>query len=402
MNHIRVFHGSYKPKHSLSENKITYTTPSLNYGYIKKMPHIQTGIASPITPYYTDKTSMVESLRSFPEKVQVLKLMGYDSVVYAKPDNFLKGASGWGDDAPQIIILNPDIMTKWEPIEQNLLHTLNQPYKPKHMIGPFFHSTNEAFLSFEESADIGFHFGTLQAATDRTHPDTNNVDINIEVESKSNTDLQRLKYHSITQAENTKTILLQMLYRKLTYPKPDLELQVHSMNEDEVISLIDEFQSKPDYSRYTESLERAQKEDKYNVNIGNNTFAQVLSLNDAENIKSSIPGLLMKKSYLSVNNPLRMQDLGTWSAQSILAHTPNTTVHEHKLHLAESNEAAFEIVRKAIIGQGYDSIVYENAVEDPGSDSYIVFNRAQILDVGPKITTIESKPTPTNSASLKR
>jgi hypothetical protein len=401
MDRIRVFHGSSKPVHSLSENKITYTTPSLNYGYIKTMPHIQTGIASPITPYYTDKPSVVESLRSFPEKVQVLKHMGYDSVVYAKPGNLLKGASGWGDDAPQIIILNPDIITKWEPAKGSALNTLDQPYKPTNMIGPFFHSTSEAFLSFEESTDIGFHFGTFQAASDRTNPDTNNLDITIELECKSNTDLQRFKYHSITQAENTETILLQLLYRKLTYPKPDLELQVHSMNEDEVISLIDEFQSKPDYPHYDESLERAQKEDKYNVKIGNKIFVQVHSLEHAENVKSSIPGLLMKKSYLAVNNPLRMQDLGTWSAQSILANMPNTNVREHKLHLAESNEAAFEIVRKAIINQGYDSIVYENAVEDPGSDSYIVFNQAQILDMGPKITT-EFKPTPTNSLSLSR
>jgi hypothetical protein len=401
MDRIRVFHGNHKSIHFLSENEVTYTTPNLNYGYIQKMPYIRTGIASPTTPYYTDKTSVIESLRSFPEKVQLLKNMGYDSVIYAKPGNLLKGASGWGNDAPQIIILNPNIITEWEPAEKSIIHTLNQPYKPKNMIGPFFHSTSEAFLSFEESADIGFHFGTLQAASDRTNPKTNSLDITIELEKKSNTDLQRLKYHSITQVDSTQTILLQLLYRKLTYPKPDLELQVRSMKEDEVISLIDEFQDKPDYSRYIESLERAQTEDKYNVNIGNKTFAQVHSLEDAENLKSNIPGLLIKKSYLSVNNPLRMQDLGTWSAQSILTNIPNITAHEHKLHLTESNEAAFEIVRQAIIGQGYDSIVYENTVEDPGNDSYIVFNETQICDMGPKITT-ECKPKPVSGFSLKR
>ena len=50
-------------------------------------------------PLITDNQSLVESIRSFPEKINDLISQGYDSIYY-------KPTSGWGDDKPQLAIFD--------------------------------------------------------------------------------------------------------------------------------------------------------------------------------------------------------------------------------------------------------------------------------------------------------
>jgi hypothetical protein len=107
--------------------------------------------------------------------------------------------------------------------------------------------------------------------------------------------------------------------------------------------------------------------------------------------------------YLSVKNPLRMQDLASvdsntgewlaspdpsavegeeqpyarsWEGEEAVATTllemGIIDIDEFEDH--RSNEKAFELLKQ----KGYDGIVYKNTVEDAGRDSWIVFSPAQI------------------------
>jgi hypothetical protein len=92
--------------------------------------------------------------------------------------------------------------------------------------------------------------------------------------------------------------------------------------------------------------------------------------------------------YLSVQNPLRLPDLGTWRPHLVV-----TAIHAvgirltsdeiEKVRMATDQNSA---MRDLIEDKGYDSIVYENEAEGRG-DSYIVLRPAQIRSA----TTIMQK-----------
>lgn len=75
--------------------------------------------------------------------------------------------------------------------------------------------------------------------------------------------------------------------------------------------------------------------------------------------------------YLSIKNPLRVEDTGYWTPGDIVAEVRKT----------EKDFPWFETwddIKAELKRRGYDGMVYKNAVEDEGSDSFIAFEPTQI------------------------
>ena len=87
---------------------------------------------------------------------------------------------------------------------------------------------------------------------------------------------------------------------------------------------------------------------------------------------------------LNISSPLRLPDLGVWSADRVLAAAkkagvPITRAEEAAVAAAADKNAA---TRGLLQRKGYDSVVYRNEAEGAG-DSYIAFDVGQIARPGP-------------------
>lgn len=94
----------------------------------------------------------------------------------------------------------------------------------------------------------------------------------------------------------------------------------------------------------------------------------------------------VERYRLSVRNPLRLRDIGAWDslpdvAFSLRIEQPFGGAGPDILRADDlrafrafrTDAEAWDFLRRKIEERGYDSVVYQNAVEDAGSDSYIVW-----------------------------
>lgn len=87
---------------------------------------------------------------------------------------------------------------------------------------------------------------------------------------------------------------------------------------------------------------------------------------------------------LFVKNPLRMRDIGAWDSlpdveAALRAQQPFgdrgpgiLSLEDVRIARTLGDSEAWQFLRRKIEDHGYDSVVYRNAVEDRGCDSYIV------------------------------
>ena len=76
-------------------------------------------------------------------------------------------------------------------------------------------------------------------------------------------------------------------------------------------------------------------------------------------------------TVIQANNPLRLPDLGSWTARKVGEELFKTGEFESSVLGQDISQ-----LRNTIRSKGYDSIVYENKVEGPGYDSYIKFDES--------------------------
>jgi hypothetical protein len=76
--------------------------------------------------------------------------------------------------------------------------------------------------------------------------------------------------------------------------------------------------------------------------------------------------------YLTINNPLRLSDLGAWRGQNVV------DMVNKILGIKLNPSANDRQIAKAIMSAGYDGVVYKNQFEGDEDDSYIVFSPNQI------------------------
>lgn len=96
----------------------------------------------------------------------------------------------------------------------------------------------------------------------------------------------------------------------------------------------------------------------------------------AENIAPEDVGSFHMKprvypTVIQANSPLRLPDLGTWTARKVSEELFKTGEFDSSVLGQDISQ-----LRNTIRSKGYDSVVYENKVEGPGYDSYIKFDES--------------------------
>ncbi|MGD1527087.1 hypothetical protein [Vibrio harveyi] len=252
------------------------------------------------------------------------------------------------------------------------------------MVGPFFHATNQYFSEFCHG-DIGFHFGTRKAALQRAKV-LDRPEVQIVEESLSKGD-ERLYQLLNSSNSSLKQKALNLIGRKITNPNLQrIEGALSSMTEVEVAEVIEEYNLKSDSKQYQRiaSMIDGGVTHRYLVEIDCNEIAMT-SKKELTVLSSSVNESYMKKAFLNITNPYRMEDMGTWGLQGVLSKVSVLTKEERteisSMSSTIDDSAALNLFHKIMLKHGFDGIVYRNEVEDIGKDSYIAFYPSQICQV---------------------
>jgi len=391
---IRVYHGSDKAMDHFSDQP-TYFTPSTRYGYIQTCDVVYPSYISIKSPYFVINQSDIERLRSFPDEIENLKSQGYDGVIYANDSDIRKGVTGWGDDYAQYLVFSPNqIVSVFHPPEslKPILDKgrLDAPQEPSVCGIPVFHWSGAYFQDFEVSKDIGFHFGTYAAAMDRKG--AYEVDVEVDIVMPGRRDYLCAEILEAPEPEALDERAYHLLMRKLPSPRLDLMDTLTSMNEIELEQVIDDHRDLEDTREFFENASRGQSGEYWQVSIEGEEIARTKDRKSALKKAAEAKASFMKEARLTINNPLRLPDLGTWASTEIASFAG--LGHEfidslHNFHDAE--EERYATIRRELKSRGYDGIVYTNETEDPGSDSYIAFDPDQIELVPSKLTVSQQK-----------
>jgi hypothetical protein len=96
----------------------------------------------------------------------------------------------------------------------------------------------------------------------------------------------------------------------------------------------------------------------------------------ASSIYGDTPPQNIMENYLSLQNPLRLDDLGAWQGADVV----NMVNKKLGTNIHQSASDAF--IKDTIMKHGYDGVVYgnkfENGIDDAIQDSYIAFKPTQI------------------------
>lgn len=384
-----MYHGSDETTVVPSERPL-YVTPSADYGYIQKKPHVYRALFQPKAPYWIDNQNTIESMRQRPEVLVGLKQLGYDSVIYASPKNIYKGASGWGSDVAQYIVLDPNSVHAWELMQQKPRATeIPNDVYPDHLHGPVYHSSQLFFVNYDVlPGNEGIHFGSRIAAEDRQKALGLPL---VEIKNVEPSVIDRLRYQykdvSIENDKRTSTLVdnvIHVLLRKLENPKSNIPGTVQEMSSDEQIKILSEYTQKPDASTYQQSLMRAEAGVHYEVTVSGHTLWRGCEIDVAHWMKKSIEAHQLKSAYLVMKNPVELPDLGLWSARDI-AHHLNLTDNE-KEQFSQS-EQPYTWLSEFFHKNGIDGIRYRNKVEGTERKwSYIATQDTQIIPIGPKLS----------------
>ncbi len=385
---IQVYHGSEKENVTPTKDAVLYVTSHPSYPHIQKSPHVYSAQFYPKAPYWTDRIDFVEGLKNRPERCEQLKALGYDAVVYAQKGNPFKGASGWGDDLPQFVSLSPSTLVGWAPCNKPSPY-FEVSHKVVSSTGPLYHGTSTHFVSFELGDEIGIHFGTKQAAHDRLTKTHQEHEVEIYHNEPLPLDLLRHRYSQHETAEGLSDMVYGMMLRKLGNPKNNLKSVLNAMSLEELAEVSEEYSVKPDHANYLNSMKRVREGESYDVMCNGECVFSTQSNDEALAVKKIVSGGLMKQVELFCQSPLHLDDLGSWTPHAILYNVPGGEQHFDQLAECDSDKDKFDLVRRAIKEAGYDSISYDNQVEDQGSLSYIAIEPSTIvetpLDLAPLI-----------------
>jgi hypothetical protein len=272
-------------------------------------------------------------------------------------------------------------VTDW--LTRYIVRTADSDMKPiaaarGYAIGPVYHATQYLFDEFSDTKDIGYHFGTKGAALDRSKGKW-------DVETEENLPTA-VEYDCLALENGTLPIagdkdrLYAVLIKKLDNPSRDyITRELDRMEADEVAAAIDEYSDKPDSLFFKARVERAMKGVIYDVETG----GMKKSFDSKEKAERYIAGLSRAHGpgayYLAISNPMEIEDLGVWPALEIAKECGFSPKEINQV--MEAGDKYAEIV-SLLDSKGYDGMIYENAVEDPGSYSYIAFHpwQAKLAD----------------------
>ncbi len=398
---IPLYHGSDGVIPSIQndngQNDYLYLTPDPQYKYIQLSSNAYKATVDINTPFFTDNLSLIEGLRSNPQRREALRSLGYDSMIYSDRKNPLKGASGWGDDSPQVMLLNPShSILSWDDISasrKNIAMPDVDVPPSSAIIGPVYHATTSHFVQFDhsESSDIGFHFGTQKAAKHRINALKNGPNVSVEENTASHNDILAAKLESGELFGKPHYPVLKLLLKKLSNPKPNLEKMVSSMSLNELADISEEYIALPDNPGYLSKIENAKYAGTYRVEVNGQTVVNGVDKSMATFLKSAIKDNMLKKAFITIKNPLMMDDYGLWSAEDMLKEAKPSASQKEAFYALDDDSSRYELVRSILKVKGYDGIAYTNEVEDAGKLSYIAFSKEQIRLEPPRLPALEAQ-----------
>lgn len=183
-----VYHGTDADFTSFKAGPNYFTTRT-DYSYIRNCDVVMPVYLNIKNPYRPESQHEIESIRSNPERYEELKGLGYDGMLWSAPGNMMKGASGWGNDLPQIVTFYPnqiksaignvgsfdrasnDIRFKQKHAVQTSTPEFQQWFGESKLVAPsgepmvVYHGTNMDFSVFNTNSvqsrfpySFGFHF----------------------------------------------------------------------------------------------------------------------------------------------------------------------------------------------------------------------------------------------------
>ncbi|WP_415912930.1 hypothetical protein [Neptuniibacter sp. QD37_11] len=240
-----------------------------------------------------------------------------------------------------------------------------------------YHATNEYFEDFSITDDIGFHFGTKQAALDRLRARPL-PEVTIEAYDPSDIAIERLRISKLKEYDSLLDEAYALMMRKLEHPNANLRNTLKSMPEGELGQLIGVYKSYSDSFRWNRDLEEAEHGKGFAVLIDGSLAAFKPTKQEAVEQRKYIKSSFLKVVKITLSNPIEMPDLGRWSVYSIAEASGLSRKECNEIMAHDSEADQFEALRNTLKSKGFDGIVYTNEVESPGSVSYIVFDPEQI------------------------
>ena len=246
-----------------------------------------------------------------------------------------------------------------------------------------YHGTSDVFTVFDRTNDIGYHFGTLYAAQDRSLK-TGKADVSIERIEPSKIDSDSLAASKGEIKGSPAKELYSTMLHKLDNPKQNLWDVILQMDTDEINGVLDEYRNKPDSKRFIDRVERAQSGIIHKVYVNGVERSSHKTSREANAVYEKLKRESTRPmaAYLALQNPIRLSDLGVWPAQGIANASGFSKSEMNEVYDSGDADAQYETVKRILESKGYDGIVYTNEVEHTGSDSFIAFNPTQIKDTG--------------------
>lgn len=394
-NALVCYHGSEEDIKTFRDQP-TYFTSRKDYRYIEKSSVVYPCYVNIEKPYYVDRVSEIESLRTNTDKVKVLQNLGFDGVVYSMPGDMSKGYTGWGDDCPQFVcfkssqIINaithpmPKV-NNYESVYQKSIIKDSKGKKLKR-----YHSTKDFFHNFEVSKDIGFHMGSKKASFDRFKqgfaPEFKVVTIDAFEPSD-----KLLNVIKLSESDNLTIKAFNLLLRKIKYPKENLKEIISSMNDSELLDLISEYENVSDNDAFKEVSSRLSSKETYALYCNDIEIGVFESKIHAKAAIKTAELSLLKSVYIRANNPLRLPDLGLWSAESLIRSDCFNTEDKSSFYTLYDEHEKNKFIINSLKAKGYDAIVYTNEVEGNQEDSFIVFDKEQLIAIPDKISIPKMK-----------
>lgn len=244
-----------------------------------------------------------------------------------------------------------------------------------------YHGTTSFFTIFENTSDIGFHFGTREAAKDRLSK-IHTFDVEIKHIQPSRVEEDSLRALKGEIGWSLPEYVYCILLHKLDHPVSNLLQKIEAESEKEQIRLKEEYLEKPDSPFFQTRIETAQRKG-FAVFVQGEEVSLHKTKREAEARANRIRQTLAKPQgfFLCLQNPLRLSDLGVWPPFGIAQEAKFSPVEINKVMEKENNFERYRAIREILTQKGYDGIVYRNEVENVGTDSYIAFESTQIKSV---------------------
>lgn len=242
----------------------------------------------------------------------------------------------------------------------------------------FYHGSDRAFLSFEHSNDIGFHFGGREAANYMLEKMGCSKPV---IEVSSNTlNLDYLKAANIL-SNGVATSLVEVAFcvmaPRLDQPTGLME-KLSPIDDQEIKALIEEYSKKPLHLKFINTLQVIHNTPLFKIFYNDTWISTAHSKEQANHIVKALKTQPVKEAHLSISQAVRLPDLGTWPPRSIAKEIGLDSADMLAFNDLESDDERYDFLRRILQEHGVNAIVYKNMVESPDADSIIMLEAKDI------------------------